>query len=499
MCYHYKALLKRSHKIQLFTSLVKLIEWDQQALMPAGGIDIRIQQLELLYSLIHKESTSIQFEKVLSKFVDIKTGDPLPTIKDSRKRAALREWGRDFLLAKKLSSDFVKTFAMTVSQATNQWVKAKKDHSFTTFLPHFEKIISLVQKKAQLIGWKHHPYDALLMLYEPGVTTKDLDALFMKLIPFLKQLLQRMIKKSSPDTTFLSYDFPKDKQRIFIQYLLKKMGLHPNGFRLDYSEHPFCSGLHPHDIRITTNMEWPFFHNLFAVIHEGGHALYEAGLSSDEPGSSLNRCSSFGIHESQALWWETYIGSSRPFIQWMLPKLKEIFPKQLSSITFDQFYQTINIVKPSPIRIFSDEATYILHIIIRYEIEKALLEGTLIPADLPVAWEQKMKQFLGIVPQNHTEGCLQDIHWARGLFGYFPSYALGKIYSGQIFQTFQQLFPDWEQQISNGNFIFMNDFFSSNIHRFGREFWPQELIQRITGSPISSEPLVDYLKKKYQF
>lgn len=466
--------------------------------MPKGGIDIRAQQIELLSSLVHKEKTSKKFEQTLSKLINMQTGEIIFEVLDSRKRAALREWRNDLLLNKKLPNDFIKTFAKITSKASNQWVKAKKTDSFKTFLPYLKQIIPLVQQKAHFIGWKDHPYDALLQLYEPGMTTKTLDALFAELKPFLTNLSQQLIKKTQPNAIPLLEQCPKEKQKEFHHDLLKTMGFDHKHARLDYSEHPFCSGLHPCDVRITTNMSsWSFLQSVYATIHEGGHALYELGLPSNNFGSPLGSPCSFGIHESQSLWWESYIGKSFPFLQYMFLKLKKSFPQELSSITFNHFYQAINSVKPSLIRVSSDEITYILHIILRYEIEKAFLEKACTPSTLPTVWKQKTEAYLGITPSTDSDGCLQDIHWSLGLFGYFPTYALGKIYSGQIFHTFQKTFSDWDTRIANGDFDFVRHFLSEHIYRFGREFPPLTLIKRITGTSLSSKPFMNYLTNKF--
>jgi len=331
------------------------------------------------------------------------------------------------------------------------------------------------------------------------MTTKKLDAFFAKLKPFLTDLTRLQSQKARPDLTFLSANFPERKQAEFSRFLLEKMGLDPRYSRLDYSEHPFCLGLHPHDVRLTTHTSaWSFFKSISAVMHEGGHALYELGLPPEDLGSPVGDYCSMGMHESQSRWWETYIGQGLPFWKFAFPKLKEAFPEQLAAIDLNHFYQAINHVQPSFIRVFADEVTYILHVILRYEIEKEFLEGTLAPKDLPTIWNQKMEDSFGITPKTNSDGCLQDIHWAAGLFGYFPTYALGNVYAGQVFQTFQKTFSDWEVRIASGDLRFMREFLFEKVHRFGREFSALELIERTTGSPLSPEPYMSYLKQKYE-
>ncbi|NGX50563.1 MAG: Thermostable carboxypeptidase 1 [Chlamydiae bacterium] len=494
----YTTLLNLGREIRLLSSLSMLLDWDQETYMPKRGIDFRSQQKELISSLLHSKKVSSTFRDALSRLIDIESGKVAQTSLGAREQAALREWRRDYLIEVKLPSDFVKTFAKTTSQAVTIWAEAKKNNDFETFLPHLEKIVSLVQEKAKYIGWKEHPYDALIDLYEPGMTTKKLDAFFAELKPFLTDLLGKLSSKKRPDTSFLSAYFPEDKQEEFNHTILAEMGVDPSSSRLDYSDHPFCMGLHPHDVRLTTHTSGNcFFEGISAVMHEGGHALYELGLPSKDLGSPNGDYCSMGMHESQSRWWETYIGLGLPFWKFAFPKLKAHFPNELASVDLDHFYQAINVVEPSLIRIFADEVTYILHIILRYELEKEFLEGTINLSELPAIWNQKMKDSLGVVPETDSEGCLQDIHWAWGLFGYFPTYALGNVYAGQLYQTFQQTFPDWEKRIAGGDLAFMREFLKQNVHRFGREFPALDLIERATGSPLSPEPYISYLKHKY--
>ena len=277
--------------------------------------------------------------------------------------------------------------------------REKKNNSFDTFLPHLDQIVTLIKQKTAMIGWIHHPYDALLDLYEPGVTTKDLDTLFAELKPFLINLTHKLTLNKPSQPSFLSTHYSPQKQTQFNHFLMEKMGINPEYSRLDFAEHPFCLGIHPQDVRLTThNFKDNFFKSISAVLHEGGHALYELGLPIEEFGSPLGQSCSMGIHQSQSRWWETFIGQSYPFWQFTFPHLKKTFPEQFNGITLDHFYEAINVVKPSLIRIFADEVTYILHIILRYEIEKEFLENTLSPKDFPRAWNKKNERFLRDLP-----------------------------------------------------------------------------------------------------
>lgn len=494
----YEKLKEHGKEIYTLASVLMLLEWDQETKMPMDGASFRASQIELLSALTHKEKTSDSFKKALEKLIDLKTGTISSNSLDDRKKSALQEFRRELLKDTKLPSIFVKKLAKANSEGAHAWQKAKAANTFETFLPHLETIVKLNQEKAKLLGYKDHPYDALLDLYEPEMTTQKLDALFGELKPFLTQLTQKLAKTEEKDNSFLSTFFPLDKQMEFSRELLKEMGVDPEKSRLDTSAHPFCLGVHPTDVRLTTfTSTTAFFTNLSAVMHEGGHALYELGLPPEDFGTSLGTYCSIAIHESQSRWWECFIGQSRPFCEHLLSKLQKTFPKELKEVSLDQFYSVINQVKPSLIRVFADEVTYILHIIIRYEIEKEFLTGSINLKDLPKIWNEKIKESLGIVPETDREGCLQDVHWSCGLIGYFPTYALGNLYAGQLFETFKKQHPDFEKRISGGDLSFIRHFLQEKIHQYGRELPPLTLIEKATGHPLSPKPYIDYLTSKY--
>lgn len=496
----YQKLKERGKEIYTLDSILMLLEWDQETKMPMDGASFRANQIELLSSLIHKEKTSDSFKKILDKLIDLKTGKIQSNSLDERKKGALREFRRELLKDTKLPSAFVKKLSKANSEGAHAWQKAKTNNTFDTFLPHLETLVKLNKEKAEFLGYEDHPYDALLDLYEPGMTTQKLDVLFGELKPFLTNLTQKLSKVKKEDNSFLSTFFPIDKQMEFCIELLKEMGIDLKKSRLDISAHPFCSGVHPTDVRLTTfTSATAFFTNLFAVLHEGGHALYEQGLPPEEFGTPLGAHCSTAIHESQSRFWECFIGQSQPFCNNLLRKIQNAFPNELKNLTLDQFTSVINQVKPSLIRVFSDEVTYILHIIIRYEIEKDFLSGFIKLKDLPKIWNEKMKESLGIVPETDSEGCLQDIHWSYGLIGYFPTYALGNLYAGQLFETFKKEHPDFEKRISEGDLLFVRHFLLEKIHRYGRELPPLTLIEKATGHPLSPKPYIDYLTKKYNF
>lgn len=494
----YDKLHKIGKETQLLVSFGYFLEWDQETYMPKGAIEFRSEQIELISSITHREKTSEHLKNALEALIDLKTGKPHFDELDEEQKANLREWHSDYLHETKLPNDFVKKFAKTASKATNAWAEAKNKDTFETFAPHLHALIELCRKKADYIGYDEHPYDAFLSIYEPGLTTENLKSLFSTLKPFLRDLLKAVSQKQTVHDAFLHGNFPQKSQLEFDHFLLEVMDLDPKYSRLDLSQHPFCLGLHPHDVRLTTHTVCSnFMHSISAVMHEGGHAIYELNLPVKQYGAPLGEFTSYGMHESQSRWWETIIGLGRPFWEFAYPKLQKTFSNPLEKVDLDTFYQAINRCRPSCIRIFADEISYVLHIILRFEIELAFLEGNLEVADLPQVWNQKMQESLGVTPNDDKEGCLQDIHWAAGLFGYFPTYALGNLYAAQLYQVFTRAFPNHQERIKQGNLTFIKDFLKEKIHRFGRQFPPLELLKRATGSPLSPEPYMNYLKDKF--
>lgn len=475
-----------------------LLQWDQDTYMPKEGIGIRAQQSEYIASLEHEEKTGPQMKAALEKLIDLETGVILANDLSDMQKAALREWKRDYLIAIKLPNSFVKAFAKATSKASHAWSGAKKANDFNQFAPHLKTIVDLCRKQADYLGYKEHPYDALTDLYEPGMTSAKLRELFQELKSFLTNLTKKLTPETPLDSTFLFGDYCGDKQMKLSHEILELMGIDFNRARLDRTSHPFCAPLHPHDLRLTTHdTTSDLMGNISAVMHEGGHGLYEMGFDPKHFGSPLCEAVSLGIHESQSRWWETLIGQSLPFWQHMYPKLQQTFPEKLSDIDLDTYYKTINRVAPSMIRVHSDEVTYILHVILRLELEMDLIEGKLQVEDVPRAWNAKMHELLGITPKNDQEGCLQDIHWSLGILGYFPTYALGNLYAAQFFASFKKEHPTWEKQVAGGDLLFIREYLQTNIHQYGRQYSAEELLTRITGEPLSSSHYMNYLDTKY--
>ncbi len=495
----YEKLTKLSKEIKILNGISSVLNWDQETYMPREGGEIRGEQLSLLASLSHKKLTSKLFQNTLGELIDLKSGRVLAKKLSTRQKAALKMWRRDFNRATALPNRFVSQFTKLIVKGVEVWKEAKPKEDYKSFAKILKQIVEACRQKAEYIGYKAHPYDALLDEYEPGATTKEIEQLFTGLAKRTRALLQEMASKPQVDNSFLSGNFPHDKQLHFGKLILKAMGYDFAKGRLDLSAHPFSSSSHPTDSRITTRIHpESLVSNILACLHEGGHSLYDMGVPKEEYGTPLGEALSLGIHESQSRFWETRIGQSLPFWEHFFPKLQAEFPEKLKKVSLEQFYRGLNLVEPSFIRVEADEVTYSLHVILRFEIEKALIENSLNVDDIPDVWNEKMKHYLGITPKTLKEGCMQDIHWPWGAFGYFPSYTLGNLYSACLFEKFEKDHTDWKKKVREGNLIFIKDWLGEKVHRHGREFLSRELIENATSAPFSEAPYSDYLENKYK-
>lgn len=494
---NYDALHQLSRQTRVLQGVASLLDWDQETYMPSGAASIRAEQLKTMAGVIHREKTSKKFTNALSKLVDIPTGALISDSLSPPQAAAIEEWRRDYLHAIALPPQFVEEFAQLTSQSMTVWKNAKKTGAFQQFAPFLDKIVTMCRKKADLLGYAEHPYDALLDQYEPDMKTAQVAKLFenlrRELSPFIKKIIQYPI-----DDQFLFGKWEAAKQIEFSRKILDRMGYSGEHGRVDFSSHPFSSSSHPTDSRITTRIHpKSLISNIFVILHEGGHALYEMGLPQENYGTPLGEARSLGVHESQSRWWETRIGSSKPFWHYFLPVLKATFKGKLDKITLDQFYRAINKVKPSLIRVEADEVTYPFHVILRFELEKGLIEGSLNVRDIPEAWNAKMKDYLMVEPENNSEGCLQDVHWAWGTFGYFPTYSLGNLYAAHLFEAFEKTHPEWKEKVSLGELHFIKEWLNEKIYRHGRRYSTHELLKLATGRPFSAEAYIRYIKNKY--
>ena len=491
-------LKELSIKIQTYQSILCLLRWDQETYMPDGANASRCDQIALLSGLIHEEKTGKRFKSLLGSLVHLSSGTP--KVKGLSKTALinLREWHRDFTRDTKLPTSFVKTFSQTTSEAGQVWAAARKENNFKLFAPFLKKIIDLNRQKVEILGFEDHPYDALLKNYEPCMSTSRVGELFAGLKKELKSLLKKIEKAKQIDDSMLHKNVSDNIQLSIGKDLLEILPLEKKYTRLDLSSHPFSIAMHPHDSRITTRiLPNGFISNILSILHEAGHSMYEMGLPIEHFGTPICQATSLSIHESQSRFWETLIGRSHSFWKFFYPTLKKHLP-QLKKMPLQKFYKAVNKVNPSFIRVEADEVTYCLHIILRFELEKELINGTLQVDDLPIAWREKMEDLFGKVPPNDAMGCLQDIHWSMGDFGYFPTYALGNIVAAQLFDTFAKKHKDWEERVEAGDFIFIRDFLKEKIHSFGKRYNTDQLIKKATGKPLSEKAYCAYLKNKYK-
>ncbi|KIC75100.1 Thermostable carboxypeptidase 1 [Neochlamydia sp. TUME1] len=495
----YEALHEKSRYSRILSGITSILDWDQETYMPYAASAIRSEQLKVLAGIIHKSKTSPASAKSLAKLIDLETGKTIAKGLSAQQKAALQVWRRDYQQEKCLSANFVEEFTATTSQAIMAWRTAKQQNNFSILAPYLEKIIYMNRKKADLLGYQDHPYDALLDLYEPHTSTAEVATIFANLQSSLTNLLKKIKSSKKIDNSFLFGNFDPKKQLEFGHQLMNAMGYDQSKGRLDISSHPFSSASHPTDSRITTRLHpHSLMSSISAIMHEAGHGLYEMGLLPEHYGSPLGEAVSLGLHESQSRWWETRIGQSKPFWKHFFPLLQKMFPQQLEKISIPSFYKAINKVESSLIRVEADEVTYSLHIILRFELEKALIEGSLSVDEIPEAWNAKMQELLNLTPSNPAEGCLQDIHWSTGSFGYFPTYTLGNLYASHLFSAFEKQHPDWQEQVSRGDLLFIKEWLNLHVHRYGRQYDSKKLLKLVTKKEFNEEAYIDYLYNKYK-
>ena len=494
------ALKSRLLEIQHLKGAATLLSWDQETYMPAGGGQTRAEQLGTLHTLAHAKFVAPEIEDLLLHLIDPATGlanadaDGL----DDASKALLRETWQDFSRAKKLPSEFVNRLERECSLAQQVWAEARRRDDFLQFLPNLQTIITLKFEEIDYLGFADSPYDALLDTYEPGATVAHLQPLFTTLRHGLLELLTHVREAASPpDDRILFQPYDEQQQLTFGELVLRAMGYDFDRGRVDLSAHPFTTSLHPTDVRVTTRVfERDLPSCLLSCLHEGGHGLYDQGLPQKHYGTPLGESLSFGIHESQSRLWENNVGRSKAFWMYFFPLLQQHFPSQLGTISLDAFHAALNTVKTSLIRVEADEVTYNLHIMVRFEIELALIEKRVEVKDLPDLWREKIQEYLGVVPERDAEGVLQDVHWSLGALGYFPTYTLGNLYAAMFFEQARQDLPALETDIQRGHLLPLKDWLNRNIHQCGRQYSSTDLLQRITGRELSVEPFLSYLRTK---
>jgi carboxypeptidase Taq len=484
----YKAELTRIADIN-YSSAV--LSWDQETYMPPKGAAFRAQQLSTLAGISHDMSTSDDLGTLLE------TLSKDSTLSEKEKRN-VKQSLKDYRDRKKYTREFVETLSRTVSEAFQAWQKAKKDNNFSLFEPKLAKLVELKRKETEILGFKEHPYDALLDQYEPGATTKELDILFADVKKNMVEFVKAIAAAPQNNDDFMYRTYDKTKQWDIGLDLLRQMGYDFEAGRQDESTHPFTIHFNPDDVRVTTRVsEGNLNEMIWSCIHEGGHALYEQGIPSSEYGLPSGEAISLGIHESQSRLWENNVGRSLAYWKKNFSLLQKAFPENLKDVTAEDFYKAMNIVKPSLVRTAADELTYHFHILVRYEIEKALIEGSLEVKDLPQAWNKKYKEYLGVDVPSDDKGVLQDIHWSHGSFGYFPTYSLGSFYAAQFFATASKQIPDLEKKISNGEHDDLLKWLRENVHQYGKFYKASELCEKITGEKLNFKYFMDYATRKY--
>ncbi len=488
---NYDVFKQQLRKIADLETAVGVLHWDKEVYLPVLGAGPRSQQIATLSGMAHELSTSEELGKQLEELAADQS-----LSEDEQKNVALTL--KDYKRRKKLDLDFVIALTNATSAAYHNWRRAREANDFEAFRPALAELIELKKQEADKLGYEDHPYDALIEYFEPGARVADLDPLFQDVRSQLTVLAARIREKPNVDKQFLHQHFPYQEQWDFGLKLLKNMGYDFDRGRQDISPHPFTISFSPNDVRVTTHVDEHNFASMtWSCIHEGGHALYEQGLKLDNFGLPLGQATSLSIHESQSRLWENSVGRSRPYWAAHYPGLQEIFPQQLKNISLDQFYQGINRIEPSLIRIESDELHYHLHILIRYELEKALMENNLQVDELKEAWNAKYKEYLDVEVTDDNQGVIQDIHWAHGSIGYFPTYSLGSFYAAQFYHQAKKEIADLEKQISTGDNAALLDWLRKNIHQYGRKYTAKELCEKVTGEPLKVKYFMDYAEKKF--
>jgi len=485
-------LKKEFTEITRLNHIRSLLGWDEMVNLPKGSFGARGEQNALMSKIAHERLISDKIGKLIKEAE--KTTDL--NLVDS---ATLREAKRDYEQEVKLPTELVEEISKTSSLGYVKWVEAREKNDFSIFQPVLEKLVGLQIQVAEKLDTHPDPYSTLIDLYEPGATYDWIANIFSK----SKQNLNRIIKKldasnDKPDFSILTQKWNVDKQWDFSIEVIKGLNYDFNKGRQDKSVHPFTTSLSSSDTRFTTRIDEDFISTcMFGSIHECGHALYDMGFMEQIHDSVLANGCSMGIHESQSRMWENMVGRSMEFWKYFYPKLKTSFPNNLKDKSIEDFYRSINTVQPSLIRVEADEVTYGMHIILRFELEREIIEGNIQVSELPELWNEKMENLLGVTPPTNSDGVLQDIHWSGGSFGYFPTYFLGNLYGAQFYNTALKQHPNLPNEYEKGNFSNLLSFLRENIHQYGRIYQARDLVKRVTGEDLNPDYFIKYLEKKF--
>ena len=478
------------HTISDINAAAAILNWDQETYMPSGASETRAEQISTLETLSHQFLTGAEGQTIAGKIVGMNGA--------AAKHPLLTLFMHDFERASKLPEDLVRRASRAQALAQDTWKHARAEKNYAKFLPALSELIELKIEAAERYGYAENRYDALLNLFEPGMTVAQLNPVFANLRTATANILSAIAPNRDrvSDAPMLQ-KYPKQQQMEFSRYISGQMGFNFDNGRIDLSTHPFCTSFSQYDVRLTTRIHENDLHScLYGVIHETGHGLYEQGFATDLARTFGADGASIGMHESQSLLWETIITRTEEFWSFALPKMRELFGEMVAGYTPRDFYQAVNTIQPSLIRTEADEVTYNMHIILRYELEREMINQTIDLKDVPELWNTKMQENLGVRPAHDGEGCLQDIHWSFGGFGYFPGYTLGKLYAAMEWNVLQQQMPDVRAKIANGDLTPIREWLRENIHKYGRTQKPAEIIQRVAGKPLTETDFVEYATKK---
>ncbi|MBC7588911.1 MAG: carboxypeptidase M32 [Chitinophagaceae bacterium] len=469
-----------------------VLQWDQETYLPSKGAAARATQMATLSELAHGLSTDKKLGELL---LQLNTAEGLNETEKKNVQLSLEDYQKQ----EKFSGAFVRQMSEAVSASFHAWIEARKQNDFKVFQPALETLVKLKKEEAEILGYQNHPYNALLNEYEKGATVQLLDHVFASITKPLGKLLLKAKQLPVVDDSFLHQHFPKQQQWEWGMNLIKQLGFDFEAGRQDISEHPFTTNFSSKDVRLTTRIDENDFANMtWSCIHEAGHGLYEQGLPDDQYGLPCGEYASLSIHESQSRLWENCVGRSKAFWQHFYPVLQQNFPNQLKGIDGQRFYQAINKIQPTLIRTEADELTYHFHVQIRYNIEKEIIGGNCSVADIPSIWKEQYSKYLGVIVPNDKQGCLQDVHWSHGSFGYFPTYSLGSFYAAQFFGQAKKDIPNLEHQINVGSTEQLLLWLRNAVHKHGRMFTSEELCKKITGEGLNTQYFMDYISNKIE-
>lgn len=491
----YKELTERIKEVTIIGSCQSLLGWDERVYIPRNGSAHRANQLSYLAGLAHQKFTDSRIGELLSEL------EQTDLVKDeySDEAVNIRELRYDYDKEIKLPQKLVEELTHTTTMSQGAWAKARGENDFAAFLPYLEKVINLCRQKAECFGYKNEAYDALLNEYEPGSSVEFVSNVFSGFRDELVELVAAIgNSKKEPDMSLIENNYPVELQEVFGRSAAAAIGYDFAGGRLDVTAHPFMTGIGPGDARITTRYNPNHFGQaLFGILHEAGHGMYGQGLPDEHYGMPRGEDVSLGIHESQSRMWENQVGRGKSFWKHFFPRAQQMFPEVLGDVKFDDFFFAVNDVRPSLIRVEADEVTYNLHIMLRFEMEHALISDKIQAKDAPEAWNEKFQEYFGLTPPDDADGCMQDVHWSAGYFGYFPTYTLGNLYSAQFFAKAKEDLPGLEDKFAVGDYGDLKKWLNEKIHTHGRKYRAEKLVEIVTGDKLSHEPLMKYLKNKF--